>query len=476
MGEHSAKPSTATDSWTSRHLWQIQPVRDLLMIASLFAVLYLGYLTRLVTVPLLLAMALAYMLEPVVRLITSGRRITRQGAAAILILLASVLVIVPAAIGLTFGTIQAAQGVQSLARNAEWLVRAVERPDDKVLTDNPPGEAWADIRAWILDQQAKAKANEAAWDDYRRKLDDREALEQTHAALSPEEQKTTPLPHDALVAPPKPSPLHQATAWGVNWLRDNREQIGKRALQTGAEWVNAALKGLTSVGFLAFSAFLVAFFFYFISTNYARVLAFWEEFIPTTSRSRTVSLLSQMDRVIAGFIRGRLTICLCLMVYFTLAYGLIGVPGFLILGPVVGLLSLLPYVAGLGAPAAMLLMWLNAGDTSGFQNEWWWIVGAPLAVSLLSQVLDDYILSPIIQGKNTDMDMPSILFASIAGGALAGVYGLLLAIPAAACLKILLREVFWPRFRAWTHGKAADFIPLDDPIPAANAAPPKGSA
>jgi predicted PurR-regulated permease PerM len=81
-------------------------------------------------------------------------------------------------------------------------------------------------------------------------------------------------------------------------------------------------------------------------------------------------------------------------------------------------------------------------------------------VQVLTQFLDDYVLTPTIQGKSTNMDTPTILFASIAGGALAGIYGLLLAIPVAACIKILMREVFWPRFRAWAQGNASDPLPI----------------
>jgi predicted PurR-regulated permease PerM len=58
------------------------------------------------------------------------------------------------------------------------------------------------------------------------------------------------------------------------------------------------------------------------------------------------------------------------------------------------------------------------------------------------------------------MSMPTILFASIAGGALGGVYGLLLAIPVAACLKILAKEFLWPRVEAWVKGEAADILPI----------------
>jgi predicted PurR-regulated permease PerM len=476
------KPGESGPSWMTRHLWQIQPVRDLLMIAAVLLVVYLGYVTRMVTVPLLLAMILAYMFEPLVRRATRGGRMSRQGAAAIIILLATVIGLVPAALALTFGTIQAVQGVQTLTRNVEWLIHSVDRADpakkpssdapsagdaapepqaenDKPETDtrgttaadpastedagatgrpkaqlesppvmeNSPGTGWVKIRDWVVARQAE------------------------HRAQRGDQQE-------------EPGVFAQSTAWVIKWLKDNRAQIGRTALQSGAGWAQTLLNAVTSLGYLAFSIFLVAFFFYFFCSGYGRVLAFWEGLIPERRKWRVVELLGQMDRVIAGFIRGRLTICACLMVFFTVAYGATGVPGFLVLGPLVGLLTLLPYVGGLGAPVAMLLMWLGTDGTGGWQEAWWWIIGAPLAISGLSQVLDDYILSPLIQGKNTDMDMPSILFASIAGGILAGVYGLILAIPAAACLKILIREVFWPRLKQWIDGQASDFIPLENPL------------
>jgi predicted PurR-regulated permease PerM len=108
-------------------------------------------------------------------------------------------------------------------------------------------------------------------------------------------------------------------------------------------------------------------------------------------------------------------------------------------------------------------MLLMALDTSGpaWQNSWWWTILAPLIVLAFTQLLDDYVLTPKIQGNATGMDTPTIVFASIAGGALAGVYGLLIAIPFFACVKILLREVVWPRFRAWSEGRVADPLPLD---------------
>ena len=45
---------------------------------------------------------------------------------------------------------------------------------------------------------------------------------------------------------------------------------------------------------------------------------------------------------------------------------------------------------------------------------------------------------------------------------LLGVYGMLLAIPLAACLKILVIRVVLPRLRAWTRGDVSDPLPIDD--------------
>jgi predicted PurR-regulated permease PerM len=43
---------------------------------------------------------------------------------------------------------------------------------------------------------------------------------------------------------------------------------------------------------------------------------------------------------------------------------------------------------------------------------------------------------------------------------LLGFYGMLLAVPVAACLKIVFRESFWPRFKAWAEGRVKDFLPV----------------
>src|SRR5204863_455058 len=80
---------------------------------------------------------------------------------------------------------------------------------------------------------------------------------------------------------------------------------------------------------------------------------------------------------------------------------------------------------------AIILMALQPSDVA-WQQNWWWIVGSPFLVYFIDRALDDYVLTPVIQRHHTEMAIPTILFASLAGGMLGCVYGLLIAIPVAA--------------------------------------------
>jgi predicted PurR-regulated permease PerM len=256
----------------------------------------------------------------------------------------------------------------------------------------------------------------------------------------------------------EPNDLYNLVQFIVASARANAGDINKRLVAAGTGILGGALGLIESAGRLLFGALLTAFFFFFMCTGWGRVLQFWQSLIPERRKARAFELVRKMDSVIAGFVRGRLTVAAIMMIFYTIGYWLIGTPAPLILGPAVGACVIIPYMTTMATPIVMLLMWLD--PPHGWQSEWWWIMGGPVLVVAVCQFTDDYLINPRIQGKHTNMDIPTILFASIAGGALAGFYGLLVAIPAAACVKILLNEVFWPRFRAWSQGQAPDLLPI----------------
>ncbi|MCC6227890.1 MAG: AI-2E family transporter [Phycisphaerales bacterium] len=479
-----ADEGSKNGDWTNRHIWQIQPVRDGLMLLGVLWLVYLGYLLSVVTVPLLLAITLAYLFEPLVRKLTKSGHVSRGGVAIGIILMAAVCVIGPVFIGGGFAAVQGGKYVAKLTRSVDTLVKSVRKPEDETLKNALPGGTWLKVREYLVEE-------EAAWKAWHGRDGTPSPDGASPPPSTPSDPNATPLNQTPTAADPQvtthaedrpdaldtnddslaalsgdkpelhpPGPEYELIRSGITWLGDNAGRIGQQALQRSSNVFGTVVGAAGTLGQILFGGFLTAFFFFFFCTGYGKLLAFWDGLIPEKKKGRVFELAGRMDRVIAGFVRGRLTICAILICVYSLGYWIIGVPAPLILGPIVGICCLMPFVSGgIGIPTAAILMALE--PATGFQGTWWWIVGSPILIFMIAQGLDDYVLSPVIQGKNTDMDMPSILFAVIAGGALAGIYGLLIAIPTAACIKILLREVFWPKFRSWAHGQAKDFLPIE---------------
>jgi predicted PurR-regulated permease PerM len=453
--------------WRSMHLWQFQPVRDVLGIAAIIGLLWVGHRLSVVTVPILLALMLAYLFEPLVRFVTRRGWFSRPGSAIAIIIAGFFILVVPASVGIGTAVVQGAGVARSLAAtSADFLKvarfsREAMDPASGKRVVPPSPDASPPVVQFKGDgeQQAKdATAAEAAYNRLPRpvKVLTARVVTGQHPAESPE-----PAPRGAAEG----SALFALVDMGLTWVQDNASAVaaafGRQALGGGAEALGAVVRTAARIGTLALTLFLTAFFFYFFCTGYGRVLGFWESLIPERRRSRVVDLVQKMDRVIAGFVRGRLTIAFCLQILYTIGYWFIGVPAPLLMGLVVGALAIIPFVSTIAMPMAMILMIVSPEAAHwAWQQSWWWIVLGPVLLYASERVLDDYILTPAIQGKHTGMDTPSILFASLAGGVLAGVYGLLIAIPTAACLKIVLNEVFWPRFKAWAEGREKDFLPI----------------
>ena len=464
--------------WKSLHLWQIQGIRDVLVVLGVLGLLWLGQKISIVTVPLLLAILFAYLFEPVIRWLMKRSGMKRQGAVTAVLAATILAVVVPSALGLTFGIIQSAGLVKDLATNTGITLSAVtegaklrdaraelERIDPPTVepdaasdanTDGEPTTPTTDGPGDTTPAQTEAQAAEI--EALQDKINTLEAeyqsrLDKTTAAAGPAYRWIA----DFLNKNDDGENLTNALASAQNWLTLNADGVAT----AGAGAIRTTINFFGSVFSLLFMVFITAFFFFFLATGWVEVQAFGAKLVPDKHRDLLFDLLTKFDAVISSFIRGRLTIAFIQAIVFTVGYLIIGVPAAFILGPVVAILSIVPYLALVGLPISAVLLALEGQGNSGFRGEWWWYLGAPTFIYFLGQALDDYVWTPLIQGKGTDMSTPMILFASLAGGALFGVFGLLIAIPIAACLKILIQEVFWPRFKAWAEGREQDFLPID---------------
>ena len=409
--ENDSTPKTV--GWRDLHLWQIQPVRDVLLALAIVGLFVLGEKTSVVTVPLLLAVLFAYLFEPVIAWLENKTRFRRPAVVGGLIGATVLVVVVPAVIGIAIGVTQFAGLLGATGQRVGMVYESVRAPEDEALAqkiDDEAGPAWAWIRDHLIESGSEAELQ----------------------------------------------PILKAAR---ERLTDGASDMLGSTASVGAEAIGGVLSLIGGAFGLAFGVFLTGFFFFFVSTGWVGVKGFAHGLIPDKHRAPLVDIAGKFDAVLSGFVRGRLTIAFLQSIVFSVAYFAIGVPAAFIVGPVVAILSIVPYLALVGIPISVGLLWLE-GHT-GVRGSWWWVLGAPLVVYFVGQSLDDYVWTPIIQGKSTNMDTPTILFATLAGGALFGVFGMLIAIPIAACVKILIQEIVWPAFKEWAEGRSEDPLPLE---------------
>jgi predicted PurR-regulated permease PerM len=459
------------------HLWQIQGVRDALVIAMFVVIFYAGYAMRSVTVPLLIAFGLAYLVEPIVESVCQRLRMSRPAAVGTIMataglgLLVALVIAVPIVIGQSVSFVESFRS----GRFNSVIDRA------QAVVPEPYQDQVQKIRLWfsenvgsgsgISESDSKSAAISGATADTEHAHATSNAVDlkaQDSAAIinsnSPAQAATKSVPDKATAKLVSQASVDIAVEEALN----KRGYFG--AQPGGAfSWTNmfgSSVQGVltTALEFLTvgFLIALIPFYFWFFSVSFPSAIAKLRALIPEKHRDGTVKLIVEMDHAVSGFVRGRIVISLIMAIMFAIGWKVCGVPYAITLGLVIGLFSVVPYLSAVGLPIAIgLLIVDQLVLPEEARMSWMWIVVGPSLVYAIVQLLEGYVLIPVIAGRATDLGPVSIFVAVLAGAALAGVYGMLLSIPVAACLKIYGREVIMPRVKAWSSGEADDLLPLN---------------
>lgn len=144
-------------------------------------------------------------------------------------------------------------------------------------------------------------------------------------------------------------------------------------------------------------------------------------------------LVKRINRSIAGFIRGQVTISIFVGIFYSVALTLLGLKYGLLIGLTAGLLNIVPF---LGSLAGFLISGTMA--VIQYSPEWQPIIWV-LAVFLFGQLVDTNFLTPKIIGDKVKLHPVWLIFALIVSGYLFGLLGMLIAIPLAAAIGVLVR-------------------------------------
>jgi len=168
--------------------------------------------------------------------------------------------------------------------------------------------------------------------------------------------------------------------------------------------------------------------------------------VPIRARGHVMVVGRRLANAIGGYFRGQLAVAFVVGIMSSIGLRLIGLPFWLIVGMIAGLFNMVPLIGPwVGGVPGVLIAFATGG---GVRQA----VGVAIVMVVVQQI-DNHFISPIVMQRAVKLHPAAVMLALLAGGTLGGFFGLLMAVPATATLKILVGH-------AWRHAVLGQ--PLDE--------------
>jgi len=158
-----------------------------------------------------------------------------------------------------------------------------------------------------------------------------------------------------------------------------------------------------------------------------------DDLLPRHFHVKFNEILVEVDRILAEFLRGQISVMLLMSAYYSIVLWLAGLEFALPIGIVAGMLVFVPYLGMIvGLMLATLAAVMQFPSFSGVL--WvWGVFGA-------GQLIEGMVVTPWLVGERVGLHPLAVIFALLAFGQLFGFFGVLLALPLSAILLVALRH------------------------------------
>lgn len=180
------------------------------------------------------------------------------------------------------------------------------------------------------------------------------------------------------------------------------------------------------------------------------------EVFPERRKDEALHVGRQLNTAIGGFLRGQLVVAIIVGVMLSFGYWAIGLEFWLLIGLVGGMLNIVPF---LGPWVGGFLGVLVAVATADVPTAIWAVV-----IAVIVQQIDNNFVSPSVLRATVRLHPAVTLLSLILGGTLAGIWGVVIAVPLVASIKILLGHWWRTRVLSQTWEEASDAM-FEEPEP-----------
>lgn len=158
-----------------------------------------------------------------------------------------------------------------------------------------------------------------------------------------------------------------------------------------------------------------------------------DELLPKHSKKSIESQAKEIDGILSSFIRGQLSVCVLLGMFYAVGLYIVGLDLGVLVGFIAGIISFIPYVGSIFGFCVSIAIAFAQFDTIMPILQ---VVG----VFMVGQFIEGNFLTPNLVGDSVGLHPVWIMFALLAGGVLLGFLGLMIAVPVAAIIGVLVRH------------------------------------
>ena len=381
-----------------------------------------------VLVPLIVAGIIAYVLDPVVRMLEK-RKLSRLWSVVVVfiaILTAATLLVAAVIPGIQRGhrNLKGMLSSPSKAAKTEQVSAAV-KPDDSSEADEHKHLGTA-LERELRDLEKSNKSGPIGW------------------LLAETDEKGDEVVLNEEAASKRTLDSF-ANSRGGRFIFEYKGAIYK----TAKEWLSAGSTKILGFLGLVLGMIMVPVYLFFFLKESAAIRDHWHDYVPLkASRFKTelVETLQEINGYLISFFRGQVLVAAIDGILVGIALTIFGLPYGFLIGVFMAILGVIPYIGNiLCLIPACIIGYLHAQGTAVEMGPWAY-VGCVLAIFVVVQQINSLVTAPKIVGDSVGLHPLTVIFSMLFWSlVLGGFVGALLAVPLTAAVKVLFRRFIWAR-------------------------------
>jgi len=236
--------------------------------------------------------------------------------------------------------------------------------------------------------------------------------------------------------------------------------LAEKAVAYGETFAQRTLEAFSAVGEMIIIPFLTFFILKDARTLKKNIAAK----IPHRYFEMSLSLIHKATLQLGRFIRGQLLDATIVGIMAMIALSLLNVRYALLIGALAGMANLIPFLGPIiGCIPAIIISIIDTGSFAG--------VPYIIVAFAIIKLIDDVIVQPIVVSKSVELHPVTVIISIFAGGHVAGILGMIVAVPLVSIAKVSASILYWGFTKYYIFGPPAyaveDAEPVMEVLPAA---------